>query len=274
VRLGYDDSLFTGPAVNPAWEPDYVPDGVVSPITALWVDQGRPAEGFGRVKDPARAAASAFADALRAAGITVLGKPAHGTAGAAGAELARVESAPLREIVEHVVAVSDNEGSEVLTRHVGLAVSGEGSSAAGVRDTMATLAGLGVDVAGSTVHDGSGLSRQGALTMSTLLTTLQVATSPAHPELAAVVAGLPVAGFSGSLSERFEEVAPAGPGRVRAKTGTLSGVGSLAGIATGVDGSSMVFVVAADRIALPDTLEARDALDRAAASLGACRCAR
>ena len=31
VRVGYDDSLFTGPAENPEWRKSYVPDGVVSP---------------------------------------------------------------------------------------------------------------------------------------------------------------------------------------------------------------------------------------------------
>ncbi len=43
VTLSYDDSLFSGPAVNPHWPNDYVPDGVVSPITALWLDEGRAA---------------------------------------------------------------------------------------------------------------------------------------------------------------------------------------------------------------------------------------
>ncbi len=31
VQLGYDASLFTGPAVNPHWEPTYIGDSVVSP---------------------------------------------------------------------------------------------------------------------------------------------------------------------------------------------------------------------------------------------------
>ena len=59
---------------------------------------------------------------------------------------------------------------------------------------------------------------------------------------------------------------------MRAKTGTLSGVSSLAGVATGLDGVPMVFVLGADKIKLEDTLDARDALDAAAAALGACRC--
>ena len=75
VRLGYDAGLFTGPAVNPNWRADYIPDAVVSPTSALWVDEGRPASGYGRVADPAASAAGAFAVALGDAGIKVQGAP-------------------------------------------------------------------------------------------------------------------------------------------------------------------------------------------------------
>ena len=84
-----------------------------------------------------------------------------------------------------------------------------------------------------------------------------------------VIGGL----VSGSLALRFEESPPAGLGRVRAKTGTLTGVTSLAGLATARDGTVMVFVLIADRVRKVDTLDARDALDAAAGALGACRCA-
>ncbi len=52
-----------------------MPDGVVSPITALWVDGGRSPTGYGRVSDPALTAATVFADALSRAGIQVVGAP-------------------------------------------------------------------------------------------------------------------------------------------------------------------------------------------------------
>ncbi len=42
------------------------------------------------------------------------------------APLASVESAPLSEIVEQVLSVSDNEGAEVLGHHVGIATGGSG----------------------------------------------------------------------------------------------------------------------------------------------------
>ena len=75
VQLGYDDSLFSEPSFNPAWPAHYLPEHVVSPITALWVDEGRPATGSGRVDDPSLYAAQTFAAALVAQGIEVVGTP-------------------------------------------------------------------------------------------------------------------------------------------------------------------------------------------------------
>ncbi len=274
VRLEYDASLFTGPRVDPRWPDDYLPDGVVAPITALWVDEGRPSSGLGRVADPPASAAAVFAAALGRSGIKVVGDPRPGRADADAAALASVDSAPLSEIVEQVLTVSDNEGAEVLAHQVGIATGGRGSFAAGARGVTRTLAGLGVPLRGAEVHDGSGLSRDDRLDPDTLAGVLSLAASGDRPDLRAVVTGLPVAGFSGSLESRFADAAPEGRGRVRAKTGTLTGVSALAGVATDLDGNPMVFVLMADRVALEDTLDARDALDRLAAALGACHCGR
>ena len=272
VRLGYDVSRFAGPSVNPTWKPEYVSGQVVSPITALWVDRGEDPDGFGRVPDPAAEAADAFADALERAGIRVRPSPRPARAAEEGEELAAVEGAPLEQVVRRVLAVSDNEAAEVLLRHVGAAVLGEASTAAGAAGARQVLAGLGVPLASVVVADGSGLSRSNRLTADSLLAVLRLAAAPEHPELRPVLEGLPVAGFSGSLSDRFTAGNPAGPGRVRAKTGTLDGVSGLAGVVTGLDGSTMAFVVALDRVRLTATLDARAALDRVAAALAGCRC--
>lgn len=271
VTLGYDAGLFTGPEINPRWPASYVPDGVVPPITALWADQGR-AEGFGYAADPAAAAAKSFSLALARAGIAVVGPVAEKTAPASAAELARVESAPVGEIVQHVLEVSDNNAAEVLAHHVGGSARGDASFVGGSAGTLQVLRELGVPVVGSRVYDGSGLSRQDLLTPGILLGTLQAAASAEHPELRQAVSGLPVAGFTGSLKGRFDKGPAQARGRVRAKTGTLTGVRGLAGLATDVNGNLMAFVMIADRIALPDNLDAQQDLDRMAAALGACRC--
>ncbi len=273
VTLGYDATLFTGPAVNPTWRADYIPDAVVSPTSALWVDEGRPASGFGRVADPAAAAAEAFAAALARAGIKVRGAPEE-TAAPDVRPLATVTSAPLDQVVERVLLVSDNEAAEVLLRHVGLAEEGAGSTEAGRRGVRRILESQGISLRSSTLYDGSGLSRANRLDPRVLVDVLRLAADPEHPELRPVLTGLPVAGFTGSLTNRMDQGPPAGLGRVRAKTGTLTGVTSLAGIAADVDGNPMVFVLMADRVRRNRDYFARVAMDNAAASLGACYCGR
>jgi D-alanyl-D-alanine carboxypeptidase/D-alanyl-D-alanine-endopeptidase (penicillin-binding protein 4) len=276
VRLGYDASLFRGPTVNPRWEPSYVPDNVVSPISALWVDEGRERTGLAqRSAAPAADAAAVFADALERNHITVLGTPTSAVApqaSAGGRTVADVRSAPLAEIVQHVLEVSDNEGAEVLDRQVALAHGEPASFVGAARAVRAVLGGLGVSTRGARIYDGSGLSRQDRLEPATMLAVIRTAASSRHPGLRSAVANLPVAGFTGSLARRFQTGDPAGLGTVRAKTGTLTGVHGLTGIATSQDGAVMSFVAVADRVKPVNTLDARAQVDRVAAALGGCTC--
>lgn len=273
VRLDYDDTLFAGPAVSPDWEPSYVPDNVVTPVSALWVDEGLPADGFLRSRRPARAAAAVFARALERRGVDVVGAPRRSAAPADATEVAAVESAPLAQVAGLVLEVSDNEGAEVLARHVALATGQAPSFAGASAAVRAVLADLGVDVAGARILDGSGLARENRLRPETLTSLVAVAAAPDRPELRAVLTGLPVAGFSGSLAERFATGAEEGQGAVRAKTGTLRRVSGLAGTVTTVDGAVLGFAAVADRVREVDTLDAREALDQLAAALAACSCA-
>ncbi len=277
ARLGYDTSLFSGPAVNPHWEPSYVPDNVVSPISALWVDEGRERSGLSqRAPAPGAAAADVFAHALEKQHITVVGTPTPAVAPPAstgGRTIAEVHSAPLAEVVQHVLEVSDNEGAEVLARQVAVARGEPASFAGAVRAVRAELRGLGISLHGARMYDGSGLSRQDRLAPTTLLAVIGTAADDRHPDLRSAVANLPVAGFTGSLAHRFTTGSRAGLGTVRAKTGTLTGVHALAGIATSKDGVVMSFVAVADRVKPVNTLAARALVDRMAAALGGCTCA-
>ncbi|MEI2711908.1 MAG: D-alanyl-D-alanine carboxypeptidase/D-alanyl-D-alanine-endopeptidase [Nocardioides sp.] len=272
VRLSYDDSLFSGPAGSAGWEPDYLTDDIVTPISALWVDQGLEDDGWHRADDPAAQAGDVFARHLRKSGIAIRGDVSARAAPGEAEELAVATSAPLDEIVERVLDVSNNEGAEVLLHHVGLVVAGEGSFAAGVASVKSTLKEMGVRTSGLRLWDGSGLARKNRMQAETLLDVLRLGIS--DDSLRPLITGLPVAGFTGSLTDRFAEAPLGGRGTVRAKTGTLTGVSALAGIATDADGSSMIFVAAADRVAVEDTLDARAALDDLVGALGACACGR
>ncbi|MFF0339820.1 D-alanyl-D-alanine carboxypeptidase/D-alanyl-D-alanine-endopeptidase [Kribbella sp. NPDC004875] len=273
VTLGYDASLFTGPAVNTRWEANYVPEGIAAPTSALWVNEGRIAPGMAkRSTAPAQAAAVAFQKLLVQYGIKVAAtKPA--VAAAAATPLAQVKSPTLGQIVEYINLHSDNDGAEVLLRHVGIATSNGGSYVGGVKGVRATLTKLGLDVSKATIYDGSGLTRANKVPLDLLAGAVRVAVSKSHPELRHLLTGLPIAGFDGSLRERFTTAGTStGLGLVHAKTGTLTGVHSLAGYARDRTGTLLVFAVASDSVPVPKTLDARAALDRTTAALATCGC--
>ncbi|MGZ4480311.1 MAG: D-alanyl-D-alanine carboxypeptidase/D-alanyl-D-alanine endopeptidase, partial [Nocardioidaceae bacterium] len=273
IRLGYDTSLFTGPAANPRWPGSYLTEDVVSRISPLWVDEGRVRNGLAlRSPDPSAAAAEVFRSELEKHGIRVHGTPAPKLAPHAAEELAKVQSAPLAEIVQHILEASDNEGAEVLARQVAIAEGRPASFSGGVAAVRRVLIRLGIDLTGDRFYDGSGLSRMDRLRPGTLLSVLETAASGGRPELRPVVADVPVAGFTGSLAYRFETGDPAGLGTVRAKTGTLTGVSGLAGTVTSKDGAVMAFVAIANGVRVEDTLAARARLDDIAAALAGCTC--
>ncbi|QYJ03717.1 D-alanyl-D-alanine carboxypeptidase/D-alanyl-D-alanine-endopeptidase [Nocardioides panacisoli] len=278
IRLAHDASLFAGPGGHPTWREDprlevggYLEDGVIAPISALWMDQGAVRNGSGRESDPPAAATQFLAEQLRERGIDVR-LVGSATAGADAQDLVALRSAPLSDIVHRLLEVSDNAAAEVLLRHIGLAAEGEGSFAAGERGVRRTLANAGIRMGDSVLHDGSGLSRDSRVTPALLIDVIRWLADPARPELRQVLTSLPVAGFTGSLRDRLSEAPPVGLGRVRAKTGTLTGVSSLAGIVQDRDGRVMAFVLMADRIPEDEDLAARQAQDAAAAALGGCRC--
>lgn len=278
VRLDYDASLFSGEGVNPAWPVSYVSGDVVAPISALWVDRGRAEGGGGVVADPPLDAARAFAAALEASGITVVGRPRERAAADDAVELAAVESLPVGRLVERTVELSDNESAEVLAHHVALAEGEEATFEGAARAIVGVLERLGVPTADSTVLDASGLSRENRLTPETLLGALAVAVE--ESDLWPTLTGLPVAGATGSLTFRFATGDPAALGVVRAKTGTLTGVHGLAGLATDALGTPFAFVIVADRVRAPggigsggvEQIIARQRIDELAAALAGCAC--
>ena len=268
LTVRVDDSLFTGPAVSPDWPATYVSSGVVSPISALSVDAGRVRPGsLAREADPALAAGAELARLLRRRGFEVNPDITRGPAPAGATVLAEAESPTVAEMAELALQTSDNDVAEALLR---LAAIGQGLPATfdgGTTAALDALASLGVPTEGVTLLDGSGLARGSAVPPDTLARLLLLASDGAHPALAPLLDGLPVAGFSGTLAGRFGSRSPgAAAGVVRAKTGTLTGVSALAGT-TSVDGHPVVFVVMTDQVPVGATLQARDDLDRFTAVL-------
>ena len=274
VRLGYAEDLFAGPAENPAWEPGYVSSGQVAPVSALSLDGGRTKPGFAqRAGDPAQFAAERFAALLGSYGIRVDGAPVPEPT-PQGDLVAAIESPTVAEIVGQMLARSDNDVAEMLARHVARAVGGEATFVGGGQATTAVLAGLGVPTDGLELADGSGLSRQNRIAAMTLAQALDAAYDDEDGKLRPLLTGLPVAGFTGSLGNRFADPESGlEAGDIRAKTGFLTGVVSLAGYVVDADGRPLIFVVLADAVVPASTADAQRTIDRLAARLAGCGCA-
>ncbi|MER5887452.1 D-alanyl-D-alanine carboxypeptidase/D-alanyl-D-alanine-endopeptidase [Streptomyces sp. NPDC001941] len=256
VRVAYDTSLFTGPELHPI-----SPNENIAAVTALMVDEGRLDGSYSgpaaRTGTPAKDAALAFARALATAGVPVQGDPVPARSPRGAKPLARTLSAPLSAVVERMLTHSDNDIAEALTRHTALASGRPASFTGGELAVRTRLASLGAPVAGARFADGSGLDRTDKVSATLLTTLLARAADPGHPELRPILTGLPVAGFSGTLRTRSDQ---ASGGLVRAKTGTLSSVDTLAGTAVTPEGRLVAFAFLASGTRSADT--ARPALDR------------
>ena len=211
--------------------------------------------------------------ALARHGVTVTGTVARREEPAAEdvAVLAEVRSARLADLVEHALTDSDNTAAEALSRLVAVSSNYPASFAGAGQAVLNRLALLGVPTAGQQMSGGSGLGQGYALTPQTLVEALRLSGSAEHPELRPVLTGLPVAGASGTLVDRFDaRRAQPALGAVRAKTGTLSGASSLAGTVVDADGRLLAFAVLADRVV--STEAAQSGLDLVAATLAGCGC--
>jgi D-alanyl-D-alanine carboxypeptidase/D-alanyl-D-alanine-endopeptidase (penicillin-binding protein 4) len=268
TRVVVDGSLFTGPTTASGWQPSDAPSTYASPITAAMVDGGRTsATSVNRSGTPATDAGQALAAALGVPRATVV----LGAAPAGARTLGSVHSAPIARIVEQALSQSDNVLAEALARQVALARHLPASFEGSAQGVLAALRQDGVDVAGVTMVDGSGLSRTDAVPPAVLAGILTRTASGAMPRASAILSGLAVAGYDGTLADRGDSNPATAPGSVRAKTGTLLGVHGLAGTVVTADGRLLVFALLADRSTSGDT-PAENALDRVASALAGCGC--
>jgi D-alanyl-D-alanine carboxypeptidase/D-alanyl-D-alanine-endopeptidase (penicillin-binding protein 4) len=271
MTVDYDDSLFSGPELARGWSRGWPSSGVVAPVTALMVDEGRVSKGsVARSSDPARSAAKAFVSALKASGVTArLG--ARTTANSGGSEIARVESPTVSTLVQQMLTDSNNDLAECLAHLVGLTSTGKASFTTGARATIDAVSELGIPTAGLTLVDGSGLSHSDRIAPVTLASLIAVTAGDLNGELWPIAAGLPVAGLTGTLADRFDAKAMRqAVGYVRAKTGSLRDTVALAGSVRDRDGRVLAFAVLANKI--PSVAAARATVDKIANQLAKCGC--
>jgi D-alanyl-D-alanine carboxypeptidase/D-alanyl-D-alanine-endopeptidase (penicillin-binding protein 4) len=265
TRIVVDSSLFSGPLTANGWGPADAPSSYAAPVTATAVDGARVSPGStARSGQPGIDAGSALADALGAPGAAVV----LGVAPPGAKPLATVHSAPVARLVEQALSMSDNMLAEALARQVALARHLPASFEGAAQAVTQALADAGVDVAGVTLSDGSGLSRNDRIPARALTAVVAGAANGKLGGASALLSGLPVAGYDGTLFDRGDT--GTAPGTVRAKTGTLLGVHALAGTVVTTEGRLLAFAVVADGSG--NEVAAESALDDVAAALAGCGC--
>jgi D-alanyl-D-alanine carboxypeptidase/D-alanyl-D-alanine-endopeptidase (penicillin-binding protein 4) len=213
------------------------------------------------VLDPVRYAGSVFRAQLEANGIAVEGKNRLGAVPESMVLLDEFKGKSLADAVQLFLKYSNNTMGEMLVKALGVRSVGVGSWSTGIAAVREELERLGIDVAGLSIVDGSGLSYENRVTPRALVSALSVAKASFDfgPEF---IAALPIAAADGTLEKRTEGAA----NRLRAKTGLLTRVTTLSGYAVSADGRPLVFSILVNGFSGGDEA-AMAAVDRFASQL-------
>lgn len=264
-----DVSAYSGPTMAPGWDPLDIDGGDIAPMEAIMLDGGRTQPvtvESRRSRTPALDAGRALATALRVdpAKVSVV------TRGVDGDEIASVQSPPLMERLRQMMHSSDNVMAESIGREVAEARGQPQSFAGAAQAVLDSLDEAGIDTAGARLLDSSGLSVDDRLTAATLDGVIQAAAGDSTPALRPMVDLLAIAGGSGTMSNRYHDTdaGRAALGYLRAKTGSLTGTNTLAGIVTDESGRVLTFALLSNDAGPTG----RTSLDAFAATLRSCGC--
>jgi D-alanyl-D-alanine carboxypeptidase/D-alanyl-D-alanine-endopeptidase (penicillin-binding protein 4) len=177
---------------------------------------------------------------LHQRGIEVHGKIRSGTTPAAATVLADVESKSIEHILSDMNKFSNNFVAEMLAKGAAATVQKPGTIAKAMDMEKDYLLNLGIKRDDFELKNPSGLTRDNRLTAHALwkvLADLQK-NFEVQPEM---MSSLPISGIDGTLKKRMKGTIA--EREVRAKTGFLTGVVSLAGYASRKDGRVIPFVM-------------------------------
>lgn len=196
-------------------------------------------------------------------GIEVKGKVRVAVTPASALLLAEVESKPIEQMVADMNKFSNNYVAEMLAKHLGLTRKKPGTITSGmdvIRDFLTKV--VKIKSSEFNLTNPSGLTRDNKMTARGLWMLL-FHMRDQFKMMPEFFSSLPIAGVDGTLKRRM--VGTSGERYVRAKTGLLNGVVSLAGYAGHTDGNIVPFVMFYNGNA--DQSVVRQAMDQMAVKL-------
>jgi len=209
----------------------------------------KPWENSVALEDPARYAATVFAEVLAAKGIVVAGSVETSSDALPGGlrVLAAHDGPPLSEVLKGVNKPSQNLHAEMLLRLLGARLKGDGTVESGQAAVEEFLLRNGVHPERWSLQDASGLSRSDILSAHEMVSLL--AAMDRHRYAAAFRDSLPIAGVDGTLKNRMRGTSA--EGRVVAKTGTLRHVNALGGYVTPRSGERLALYIVSNHNTVP-----------------------
>lgn len=188
---------------------------------------------------PAMWAGNNLKEFLSHRGINVKGSVRLGEVPKDARLLAEAKGKPMSETVSDMMKFSNNYVAEMLTKNLAAEFSKEPATMAdGVEVIVDTIVEMGVPKKDFSFVNPSGLSRRNIFKAKDITHILTEAHG-AFGYAAEFLTSLPLAGVDGTLKSRMNNT-PA-QGRVRAKTGQLTGVAGLTGFAGRKDGQLYAF---------------------------------
>jgi D-alanyl-D-alanine carboxypeptidase/D-alanyl-D-alanine-endopeptidase (penicillin-binding protein 4) len=241
TQIVLDTSLYGGAKgeYQSVWDSRGITNGYMSPVSALQVDGDRAspaAKESQRSMDPVSRAGAWFQESLGVAATDAV--ITKGLAPADSIQIATVKSRPISEWIDYMLVVSDNTLAEALARLVSLDVGLDGTFGSLTETYNRALRGTGLDLAGLTIEDGSGLSKYNQASPE-LVNNLLKLIDDGYGDFEVILGGMPVSGTPGSLSYRFEDAV----GTITAKTGWIRTGYTLAGFLDTPDQSRLIFTV-------------------------------
>ena len=207
------------------------------------------------VVDPAHYFLESLRSHLLEAGITVTkGTVVDSETNFTDTELTAIYAPPLQQILAEINQKSNNLYAEVL----GKILARELNQKTAVEAINQSLEQIGIAPEEYFLVDASGLSRQNLVSPQTLVKLLRAMSQLPNREAESYHQSLALAGTNGTLKRRFVDTSL--QGNLAAKTGTLTGVGALAGYLPTQQGETLVFSIIVNNSELKHR-EIRQAID-------------